>query len=80
MAYLQTSPFDLECIKQAAQSRKRDQMPTAARNWCGCPMRFLGYGQYPYDCEAKRRNPNAAIYRSDCEHSTSAWVPVGQGA
>ena len=46
-------------------------------NWCGCPMRCVGVGQYPYDCESKRRRPNAKIYRSDCEHSTSAWVAVG---
>ena len=50
-------------------------------NWCGCAMRFKGYGAYPYDCESRRQRPNAAIYISDCEHSQgSAWVAVGQGA
>jgi len=44
-------------------------------NWCGCPMKRLGYGLFPYACRTQDRYPTAAIYVSDCEHSRgSAWA------
>jgi hypothetical protein len=37
--------------------------------FCGAPMAFAGYGAYPYDCTAKDKCPDAAIYYAvNCEH------------
>jgi hypothetical protein len=37
--------------------------------YLGKPLRAIGCGQYPYDCDAKRKYPDAMIYQGDgCWH------------
>ena len=43
------------------------------QNWCGCPMKRVGYGMYPYPCRTQDKHPTAMVYVGDCEHSTG-WV------
>lgn len=40
--------------------------------YCGQPMIKKGYGQYPYDCIAKRRYPNAMVYVG-CTAGHTCW-------
>lgn len=40
------------------------------RCWCNAAMTFIGFGAYPYACEAQDKWPTAAIYHANsCGHS-----------
>lgn len=39
---------------------------------CGSKMIPVGIGVYPYDCDAKRKVPNAMIF-DNCENGHTGW-------
>lgn len=44
---------------------------TVPRNYRGENLRFVGVGNYPYDCPAKDADPDALIFRHD-----GAWDAI----